>query len=111
MEDDSWKATLSHMQGIYLISDGNNGKLYVGAAYGEDAFWQRWKDYAKNGTSNNKELKKIVDEKGVAYVHNFRYSILEVYSKQDKSKDYILSREKHWKKTLLTKVDFGYNHN
>ncbi len=110
-EDDSWKSALSNMQGVYLISDIHNGKLYVGAAYGEDAFWQRWTDYARNGTGGNKLLKNMLEENGIKYVHNFRYSILEVYSKQTKTKKYIEDREKHWKNILLTRGNFGYNIN
>lgn len=110
-EDDSWKSALSNMQGIYLISDIDNGKLYVGASYGENAFWQRWTEYAKNGTGGNKKLKIMLEENGINYKHNFRYSILEVYSKQTKTEKYIQEREKYWKKVLLTRGEFGYNLN
>lgn len=106
-EDDSWKSALSNMQGIYLISDTINGKLYVGAAYGEDAFWQRWTDYAKNGSGGNEKLKKELEKNGSNYVNNFRYSILEVHSKHNKTESYIKARESHWKNILQTK--FGYN--
>ena len=108
-EDDSWKSALSNMQGIYLISDVSNGKLYVGAAYGKDAFWQRWTDYAKNGSGGNKKLKKELEKIGFDYVNNFRYSILEVYSKHNKTEKYIMNRESHWKKILQTGGEFGYN--
>ncbi len=111
LEDGSWKSALSSMQGIYLISDTSNGKLYVGAAYGQDAFWQRWTEYANNGTGGNKELKKTLEENGIKYAYNFRYSILEVYSKQTKEENYIRDREKYWKNILLSKGEFGYNLN
>jgi len=110
-EDDSWKSALSNMQGIYLISDTINGKLYVGAAYGKDAFWQRWTDYAKNGSGGNKKLKKELEKNGFNYVNNFRYSILEVYSKHIKTEKYIKDRENHWKNILQTRGEFGYNLN
>ncbi len=97
------------MQGIYLISDIINGKLYVGAAYGKDAFWQRWTAYAKNGSGGNKKLKKALEKNGFNYVNNFRYSILEVYSKHIKTEKYILDRESHWKNILRTRGEFGYN--
>lgn len=108
-EDDSWKSALSNMQGIYLISDTINGKLYVGAAYGKDAFWQRWTDYAKNGSGGNEKLKKELEKNGFNYVNNFRYSILEVHSKHNKTESYIKARESHWKNILQTKGEFGYN--
>jgi len=37
-KESSWKTALSNIYGIYLISDNSNGKLYVGAAYGEKSF-------------------------------------------------------------------------
>jgi len=110
-EDDSWKSALSNMQGIYLISDTNNGKLYVGAAYGENAFWQRWTKYAKNGSGDNKKLKLMLEKHGFKYVYHFRYSILEVYSKLIKTEKYIMDREAHWKNILQTRGEFGYNEN
>ncbi len=33
--DLSWKTALSNVNGIYLITDHNEGKLYVGGAFGE----------------------------------------------------------------------------
>ncbi len=110
-ENDGWKSALSNMQGIYLISDIKNGQLYVGAAYGRYAFWQRWAEYAKNGTGGNKRLREKLEENGSDYLYNFRYSILEVFSKQIKTEKYILDREKHWKNILLTRSKFGYNIN
>jgi len=108
-EEESWKSALSNIQGVYLISDASNGKLYVGAAYGEDAFWSRWKKYITNGYGGNVELKKILEEKGFDHTSNFSFSILEFHSKSN-NKDYIIQREQHWKNVLLTK-DFGYNKN
>lgn len=37
---DYYKA-LSSVKGIYMIIDGNTGKLYVGSAYGEEGIWGR----------------------------------------------------------------------
>ncbi len=108
-EEKSWKTALLNIQGIYLISDTSNGKLYVGAAYGEDAFWNRWKEYITKGTGNNVELKRLLEEKGFKHAFNFSFSILEVHSKMT-DKDYIIQREQHWKNILLTK-EFGYNMN
>lgn len=45
-----WKRMLSVTKGIYLISDTETGKLYVGSAYGEEGIWGRWSNYvATNG--------------------------------------------------------------
>jgi len=45
--ESSWQTALSSVKGVYLISDKSNGKLYVGSASGENAFWQRWSEYRK----------------------------------------------------------------
>ena len=71
---------------------------------------QRWQNYISNGHGGNKELKNIVDTKGIKYVQdNFRYSILENYnSKIDDN--VILARESWWKEILQTRK-YGYNDN
>ena len=108
-EEKSWKSALSNVQGIYLISDRSNGNLYIGAAYGERAFWNRWGEYVTNGTGGNVNLIELLKEKGFDHASNFDFSILEVHSKPT-DKDFIIQREKHWKNVLLTK-EFGYNKN
>jgi hypothetical protein len=108
-EDKSWKSALSNVQGVYLISDRSNGKLYIGAAYGEHAFWNRWGEYIANGGGGNVDLIELLKEKGFEHTSNFNFSILEVHSKPT-NQDFITQREKHWKNVLLTK-EFGYNKN
>lgn len=71
-----WRRMLSITKGIYLINDTKTGKLYVGAAYGENGIWGRWSYYIKtNGHAENKILKKLIT-KDQEYAHNFQYSIL-----------------------------------
>lgn len=108
-EEKSWKSALSNVQGVYLISDRSNGKLYVGAAYGEHAFWNRWGEYVTKGTGGNVKLKELLEDEGFDHTSNFNFSILEAYSKPT-NKDFIIQREKHWKDVLLTR-EFGYNKN
>jgi len=108
-EEKSWKSALSNIKGVYLISDKNSGKLYVGAAYGEKAFWNRWTDYVRTMTGGNKELEKILHDNSIEYVKNFNFSILEIHSKLTDD-NFIQEREKYWKKILLTRK-FGYNKN
>lgn len=108
-EEKSWKSALSSVQGVYLISDSSNGNLYVGAAYGKHAFWNRWSKYVTNGAGGNVELIKLLKEKGFEHAFNFNFSILEVHSKPT-DKKFIIQREKHWKDVLLTK-EFRYNRN
>jgi len=108
-EEVSWKTALSNVKGIYLISDISNGKLYVGSAYGENAFWNRWSEYSKSGHGGNVELKNLLNEKGAEYANNFQFSILETRS-MNAPDDEIIRREAFWKEILLTRV-FGYNQN
>ena len=106
-----WVAALENQKAVYLITDINNGKLYVGSAtsnYG--MLLQRWSNYVANGHGGNVELKELVDQKGFDYVRkHFQYSILENYNA--KVDDHvILERESWWKETLQSKKH-GYNAN
>ena len=106
-----WVAALENQKAVYLITDTQNGKLYVGSATSEKGMLlQRWNDYVTTGHGGNKELIRIVETKGIEYIQtHFQYSILENYNaKIDDS--IILEREKWWKKTLLSHK-FGYNDN
>lgn len=121
---EEWKAALSSVYGIYLITDTSNGKRYVGAAYGEGGIYGRWKNYLESGYDSeemeegrkfpNSQLKKIATDKmkGMAYIEkNFAFSILEALPKKlDISK--VIEREKHWKEVLMTtNSPYGYNSN
>ena len=102
-----WKTALEKQKGVYLITDKRNGKMYVGAAYGEDMIYGRWSTYIKNGHGGNKELRK----KGFSYIKdNFCYSILDIY-KSTTPDPIIRKRESWWKETLQTRGKFGYNKN
>lgn len=105
----SWKTALSNVKGIYLIVDTLTGKQYVGSAYGDECIWQRWSNYAKTGHGGNAEFKELLSKNGQEYVHNFKYSILEVCN-MNLGNEYIIERETHWKEVLLTRK-FGLNKN
>jgi hypothetical protein len=105
----SWETALSNVKGIYLISDTLSGKLYIGSARGNDAFWQRWAEYVKNGHGNNKLLKETILKNGKEYSSNFTFSILEIFGLSTMD-DEILKKESFWKERLLTRK-FGYNDN
>lgn len=105
----SWKAALSNVAGIYLITDKNNGKLYVGKASGNSGLWQRWCAYSTTGHGGNKELKEVLEKNDEDYSKNFQYSILETADTNASEED-ILTRESHWKKILCTR-EHGYNSN
>lgn len=106
-----WVAALKNQKAVYLITDKNSGKLYVGSATSDKGMLlQRWSSYVSNGHGGNVQLKALVLEKGMEYVRqNFQYSILENYNA--KVDDHIiLERESWWKKVLLSRVH-GYNSN
>jgi hypothetical protein len=108
-EEVSWKTALSNIKGVYLITDKQNGKHYVGSAYGEYAFWNRWALYARNGHGNNIELKKVIEKQGFEYASNFQFVILEIRN-MITDDDVIIRRESYWKEILLSR-EFGYNAN
>lgn len=118
-ESSEWRTALRCRKGIYLITDKNTGKLYVGSAYGANGILGRWETYIKsgydkdeveNGKYPNKKLWELVNEKGLSYVQdNFQYSILETFT-DDVSKEDIIARESWWKEALQSRK-FGYNAN
>jgi len=102
-----WIAALENQKAVYLLTDKETGKLYVGSAYGENGMLlQRWKNYIANGHGGNVELENLSFE----YIKkNFQYSILENYNSRV-DKHIILKRESWWKKCLYSK-ERGYNGN
>lgn len=119
IERKDWKTALENQKGVYLITDINTGKLYVGSAYGEKMILGRWTTYAKsgydkneieNGKYPNKKFQELVKEKGMKYIKNyFRYSILDIYKKTTDD-NIIINRESRWKNILKSR-EFGYNAN
>ncbi|MDK7859562.1 GIY-YIG nuclease family protein, partial [Klebsiella pneumoniae] len=75
-------AALSSQKAVYLITDTNTGKLYVGSATSNNGMLlKRWKDYLETGHGGNEELIKLVEAKGIKYIEDhFQYSILENYN-------------------------------
>lgn len=106
LDKGTWKTALQNQKGIYLITDISNGKLYVGATYGQDMIWGRWKTYAHAGHGGNVALRTLDFD----YIKkNFRYSILEIF-KSTFEDQIILQRETWWKDALMSRK-FGYNEN
>ena len=106
-----WVAALRNQKAVYLITDTNTGKLYVGSATAENGMLlSRWSDYVANGHGGNEGLIELIKKNGFSYVkEHFQYSILENYNpKVDDA--YILRRETWWKETLCSRT-FGYNRN
>jgi hypothetical protein len=105
----SWKAALSHVAGVYLITDRSDGRLYVGSATGNDGLWSRWSAYSKNGHGGNKELRELLREKGTEHASGFQYSILEIADTHASDQD-VIYREVHWKNVLDSRLH-GLNGN
>lgn len=109
----SWQSSLSYVKGVYVITDLNNGRLYVGSASGNnDGLWQRWSNYAtlNNLTGGNKAFIDILEEKGDKYIiNNFQYAILEIFDTRTKANT-IIERENYWKNVLGTRKH-GMNYN
>jgi hypothetical protein len=106
-----WVAALENQKAVYLITDKDSGKNYIGSAYGENGMLlQRWTNYIADGHGGNKLIKSIVEDLGFDYVkQNFQYSILENYNARV-DKHIILERESWWKETLGRRA-FGLNAN
>lgn len=120
IDNQNWKEALSNVYGVYLLTDTNTGKKYVGSAYGENGIYGRWKTYLEkgydkneieNGEYPNKQLEKLVKKEGRKYIENyFQYVILEIFPKTETGKEKSLQREAYWKKVLRSR-EFGYNDN
>jgi hypothetical protein len=110
-----WVAALSNQKGIYLITDKQNGKHYVGSASGEYMILQRWENYIKDGHGGDVELKELLKKEGFEYIkNNFQYSILETFSRNTDI-ELISARESWWKEAIKSRTEklggFGYNAN
>ncbi|MEA0681701.1 GIY-YIG nuclease family protein [Xanthomonas campestris] len=106
---ESWKTALSNVKGIYLITDTETGKLYVGKADGESGIWQRWSNYANTGHGHNKALMQELGLKATERQDDLRFSLLEIMDLQSAPGE-IDRRESHWKNILLSR-QYGYNRN
>lgn len=107
----NWKMLLTNANGIYVISDSNTGKLYVGSTYGKEGIWQRWSSYvATNGHGNDVELKKLIKKDSTYASKYFTFSLIETFTNIDDSSEYIIEREQYWKNVLNTRQG-GNNRN
>lgn len=88
----SWIRALSDVKGLYLLTDEEGGKLYVGKADGGDA-----------------GLKEAFGDLAGPRLDQVKFSVLEVIG-LNCEKGEIDRREAHWKRVLLTRR-FGHNRN
>ncbi|MEI2278019.1 GIY-YIG nuclease family protein [Paenarthrobacter ilicis] len=111
-----WRAALSEVQGIYLITDSSNGKQYVGKADGSERIFGRWTSYARDGHGGNIALLELAfasvgDSKKVRTDHarHFVFSLLRVFGPSTPSSE-VNAAESHYKAALMTRK-FGLNRN
>ncbi|WP_141770140.1 GIY-YIG nuclease family protein [Bacillus massilinigeriensis] len=91
-----WKTALENVKGVYVIFDKKTGKKYVGSAYGESGIWSRWEQYISNGHGGNKELVKLMNDKGHDYAkENYKFTLLE-YHPMFTPDEKIIFRENFW---------------
>ena len=98
----SWRTALSSVVGIYLITDNQDGRQYVGKADGAESIRQRWIAYATNGHGGNVELRGLD-------ATSFQFSLLRVFDPATPTRD-IDAAESHFKDALGTRRH-GLNRN
>ena len=105
-----WQAALESVRGVYLITDENTGKRYVGSAYGDQGIWSRWEEYAATGHGGDTELLELVESDPDYPRKHFRFAVLE-YRSVSTPEGIIHKRETFWKEVLLTRGKYGLNLN
>ena len=106
-----WRAALSSIKGVYLISDSITKKFYIGSAYGDQGIWSRWCSYIANGHGGNVELKALVSDPSLDYCRKaFRFDLLEARPVATPD-EVIIARESFWKRILFTRGADGLNRN
>ena len=105
-----WKDALDKVKVIYLLTDKETGKSYIGSAYGNNGIWARWSQYFDSFHGGNDQLITLLNKKGKNYFReNIKFSLLEIYGMNISDED-IITRENYWKNKLMTK-EHGYNSN
>lgn len=112
-----WRAALSEVQGIYLITDSTNGKQYVGKADGAERILGRWTAYARDGHGGNVALRELAHQSAAGertgmktdHARHFVFSLLRVFGPSTPSSEVNLA-ESHYKAALMTRT-FGLNRN
>lgn len=95
-----WEIALSHLSGIYLITDMFDGAPYVGAAYGAENFFGRWRVHVSGD-------KGITAKLALRNTANFRFSILELLNISTPIEE-VTGREQSWMRRLHSK-EIGLN--
>lgn len=111
-----WRAALSEVQSIYLITDASTGRQYVGKADGGERILGRWMAYARDGHGGNVALRELAAAAGVTpgagrtdHARHFLFSIMRVFGPSTSSTE-VDAAESHYKNALMTR-EFGLNRN
>ena len=105
---DQWRTALAAVQGVYLIADTSDGKLYVGKADGGERLLGRWSAYARDGHGGNLALRELADV-DMSHRRHFMFSILRVFGPSVTTAE-VDAAEAHYKQALLTR-QYGLNRN
>lgn len=92
-----WHTALASVAGVYLISDGVDGNLYVGSASGESGLFGRWAQYAKTPHGGNKLLRELLDKHPDRH-HHFTYSILRTLPRSMTQKEVVAAEQRYKQK-------------
>lgn len=106
---ESWHTALSSINAIYLIVDRENGRKYVGSAYGKGGLLGRWTHYVHSLHGGNKLMKELLCGYPERYTH-FQFSILQLLPKAVTPEE-VIRTETIWKKKLLSYEPLGMNAN
>ncbi|WP_278683986.1 GIY-YIG nuclease family protein [Paraclostridium bifermentans] len=104
-----WHTALASINAIYLIVDTENGKQYIGSAYGQNGLLGRWSCYVDSLHGNNKSMMELICNYPERY-HYFQFSILQILPKNI-TNDEVIKIESLWKRKLRTLSPFGMNNN
>ena len=105
-----WKTKLESVKGVYLLTDKETCKSYVGSAYGDAGIWSRWFNYINTFHGWNDQMVSLVKKNGKKYIReNIKFTILEIYGLYVPDEK-IIERESYWKEKLMTRIH-GYNSN
>ena len=103
-----WHRMLGAVAGVYLITDMETGKQYVGSAYGAGGVLGRWATYVRTGHGGNVQLLERLAADFRAAEH-FRFTLLRTLP-TTLTKAEVISYESLYKLKLGTRA-FGLNSN
>lgn len=103
----AWRTALGSVQGVYLIADTLDGRLYVGKADGGERILGRWSQYAKDAHGGNVALKELAVDSSRR--QHLQFSILRVFGPSVPTVE-VDAAEAHYKRAMLTRK-FGFNRN